>query len=110
MPKPSTPSPQLPSPLTESDIQPIAHIERKAALLLIAVASLVLAFLVYNNLVNLGQSWVYSGAITFEGLLLVLHGGVLMLGLLWLAKRNNNWTWRSALRKRVQGARYRSSP
>ena len=47
MPKPSTPSPQLPSPLTESDIQPIAHIERKAALLLIAVASLVLAFLVY---------------------------------------------------------------
>jgi phospholipid/cholesterol/gamma-HCH transport system substrate-binding protein len=33
--------------LTESDIQPIAHIERKAALLLIAVASLVLAFLVY---------------------------------------------------------------
>ena len=47
MPKPSTPSPQLPSPLTESDIQPIAHIERTAALLLIAVASLVLAFLVY---------------------------------------------------------------
>jgi lipopolysaccharide export system permease protein len=70
----------------------------------------VLAFLVYNNLVNLGQSWVYGGAITFEGLLLVLHGGVLLLGLLWLAKRNNNWTWRSALRKRVQSARYRSSP
>ena len=47
MPKPSNPSPQPPSPLAESDIQPIAHIERKAALLLVAVASLVLAFLVY---------------------------------------------------------------
>jgi lipopolysaccharide export system permease protein len=57
----------------------------------------VLTFLVYNNLVNLGQSWVYGGTISFGGLLLALHGGVLALGLLWLSKRNNNWTWRSAL-------------
>lgn len=69
----------------------------------------VLTFLVYNNLVNLGQSWVYGGAISFEGLLLLLHGGVLLLGLLWLGKRNNNWTLRSALRKLAAGARLRSS-
>jgi lipopolysaccharide export system permease protein len=70
----------------------------------------VLTFLVYNNLVNLGQSWVYGGAISFEGLLLLLHGGVLLLGLLWLGKRNNNWTLRSALRKLATGTRLRSSP
>ena len=58
----------------------------------------VLTFLVYNNLVNLGQSWVFGGSISFGGLLLGLHGGVLLLGVLWLSKRNNNWTLRAALR------------
>ncbi len=58
----------------------------------------VLTFLVYNNLVNLGQSWIFGGLISFGGLLVLLHGGVLLLGLLWLAKRNANWTVRSALR------------
>ena len=56
----------------------------------------VLAFMVYNNLVNLGQSWVYGGLISFTNLLALLHGGVLVLGLLWLAKRNTNWTLRAA--------------
>ena len=58
----------------------------------------VLTFLVYNNLVNLGQSWIFGGLISFGGLLVLLHGGVLLLSLLWLAKRNANWTVRSALR------------
>ena len=57
----------------------------------------VLAFMVYNNLVNLGQSWVFGGLVSFTNLLLFLHGGVLLLGLLWLAKRNTNWTLRAAL-------------
>ena len=70
----------------------------------------VLTFLAYNNLVNLGQSWVYSGTISFEGLLLLLHGGILLLGLFWLGKRNNNWTLRAALRKRAAGVSYRRSP
>jgi len=69
----------------------------------------VLTFLAYNNLVNLGQSWVYGGAISFEGLLLLLHGGILLLGLFWLGKRNNNWTLRAALRKRTAGVGRRSS-
>lgn len=58
----------------------------------------VLTFLVYNNLVNLGQSWVFGGIISFAGLLVALHGGVLLLGMLWLVKRNANWTLRAALR------------
>lgn len=57
----------------------------------------ILAFMVYNNLVTLGQSWVFGGIISFTALLLLLHGGVLLLGVLWLAKRNANWTLRTAL-------------
>ena len=50
--------------------------------------------MVYNNLVNLGQSWIFVGLISFGDLLLALHGGVLLLGLAWLAKRHNNWSLR----------------
>jgi lipopolysaccharide export system permease protein len=59
-----------------------------------------LTFVVYNNLVNLGQSWIFGGLTSFAGLMVFLHGGVLLLGLLWLAKRNANWTLRSAFRAR----------
>jgi len=52
---------------------------------------IVLAFVVYNNLVNLGQSWIFVGLIGFGNLLLLLHGGVLVLGLAWLARRHMNW-------------------
>ncbi len=64
-----------------------------------------LTFVVYNNLVNLGQSWIFGGAVSFAGLLVGLHGGVFMLGLLWLVKRNANWTLRSALRARPKTQR-----
>ena len=61
----------------------------------------VLAFMVYNNLVNLGQSWVFAGLVSFGGLLLVLHGGVLLLGLAWLAKRHTHWTLRLGRRPQL---------
>ena len=51
----------------------------------------VLAFVVYNNLLNLGQGWISAGLIGFGNLLLLLHGGVLLLGLGWLIKRHTNW-------------------
>ena len=57
-----------------------------------------LTFVVYNNLVNLGQSWVFVGLIPFANFLVGLHGGVLLLGLLWLAKRHWNWVLRPARR------------
>ena len=59
----------------------------------------VLTFLVYNNLINLGQSWIFGGSVSFGALLVILHGGVLLLALGWLAKRNANWTLRAALRR-----------
>lgn len=52
------------------------------------------AFVVYYNLLNLGQSWVSAGQVGFVSFLAALHGGVLLGGLLWLAKQHNSWTWR----------------
>lgn len=49
------------------------------------------AFVIYYNLLNLGQNWIASGKVTFFGFLLALHGGALILGSLWLAKSHNAW-------------------
>ncbi|MGH8856921.1 MAG: LptF/LptG family permease, partial [Polaromonas sp.] len=57
-----------------------------------------LTFVVYNNLLNLGQSWIFVGLISFSNFLLALHGGVLLLGLGWLVKRHSNWVLRPAAR------------
>lgn len=61
---------------------------------------ILLTFVVYNNFINLGQSWVFAGLISFGSLLAALHGGVLLLGLGWLAKRHFNWVVRPASRLR----------
>jgi lipopolysaccharide export system permease protein len=57
------------------------------------------AFVVYYNLINLGQSWISSGRVSFSGLLMSLHGGVLLLTLALLWLRHVQWTpaviWRS---------------
>ena len=51
------------------------------------------AFVVYYNLLNMGQSWVTSGRAAFVPFLVGLHGGIAAVGLLWLAKQHNNWTF-----------------
>ena len=61
----------------------------------------VLAFVVYNNLLNLGQGWMNAGLIGFGSLLVLLHGGVLLLGLAWLAKRHTHWTLRLGPRQQA---------
>jgi lipopolysaccharide export system permease protein len=55
------------------------------------------AFIFYYNLLNLGQTWIGSGQISFTRFMLTVHLGALLLGLLWLYKRHINWTLRSAL-------------
>ena len=60
----------------------------------------VLAFVVYNNMVNLGQSWIFGGLVSFGNLLVLLHGGVLVLGLGWLAKRHFQWRFGRTRRPR----------
>lgn len=63
-----------------------------------------LTFIVYNNLVSIGQSWIFAGLISAGAFLVLLHGGVLVLGTAWLFKRHNNWTLRSTLRRKRAGA------
>jgi lipopolysaccharide export system permease protein len=50
------------------------------------------AFVIYYNMLNLGQSWVSTGRYSAGGFLLALHGGALLIGLAWLAKRHFNWS------------------
>ena len=49
------------------------------------------SFVVYFNLLNLGQSWIGRQVTTFTGFLLLLHGGTFLFAVLWLAKQHNNW-------------------
>jgi lipopolysaccharide export system permease protein len=53
-----------------------------------------LTFVLYFNLLVLGKSWVASGKLSFGVCLIGLHGGALLAGGLWLAKRHNNWALR----------------
>ncbi len=53
----------------------------------------VAAFQVYLNFLNLGQNWIAAEKIGLGAYMLTLHGGVFLAGLLWLAKRHNNWGW-----------------
>jgi lipopolysaccharide export system permease protein len=57
-----------------------------------------LTFIVYFNLLVLGKNWIDTGQVNFGVFLIVLHGGALALGLLWLAKRHNNWVLKAMKR------------
>ena len=55
------------------------------------------AFMAYYNLVNLGQNWISLGKVAFGPYMLGLHGGVLVLSLMWLRIRHLNFSWRYLL-------------
>ncbi|HYW57252.1 MAG TPA: LPS export ABC transporter permease LptF [Polaromonas sp.] len=59
-------------------------------------------FVVYHNLLNLGQSWISVGAANFGSFLVALHGGTLLLALAWLTKRHLNWTFKGAANRQRQ--------
>jgi lipopolysaccharide export system permease protein len=56
------------------------------------------AFVVYYNLLNIGQGWVASGSVSLAAYLFLLHGVVFVLTLLWLLKRHHNLHLRDAIR------------
>ncbi|MDB5956345.1 LPS export ABC transporter permease LptF [Ramlibacter sp.] len=56
------------------------------------------AFIVYFNLLNLGQSWIASRRIGFVAFLLLVHGGTFLLASLWLARQHNGWAFSRLLR------------
>lgn len=55
------------------------------------------AFVLYFNLLNLGQSWIASGKFSFAGFLLTVHGGAFVMGTFWLVRGHCNWHWRQFL-------------
>ena len=62
------------------------------------------AFIVYYNLMTLGQSWVGAGRLGLMGFLVLLHGGMLLISLLVLAARHNHWTLGRLLPSRRSGS------
>lgn len=58
------------------------------------------AFIVYYNLMTLGQSWIAAGKVQLLFFTLQLHGGALALAVVWLAVRHNQWSLRQLWQKR----------
>ncbi len=57
------------------------------------------AFVAYYNLINLGQNWIASGRAGFGTFVLLVHGGVLLLGLLALAQRHHRFSLLAWMRR-----------
>jgi lipopolysaccharide export system permease protein len=55
------------------------------------------AFVVYFNLINVGQRWTGSGMMGLGTQLALLHGTVFVMALFWLLKRHHNISLRSWL-------------
>ncbi|MFN7856631.1 MAG: LPS export ABC transporter permease LptF [Acidovorax sp.] len=53
------------------------------------------AFIVYYNLMNLGQSWVAAGRLGLLPFMASLHGGMFLLATVILAARHNKWSIRN---------------
>jgi lipopolysaccharide export system permease protein len=51
-------------------------------------------FIVYYNLINLGQSWIANGKAYWVTHLFNLHGSITLAALVWLAVRHGHWHWR----------------
>jgi lipopolysaccharide export system permease protein len=51
-------------------------------------------FIVYYNLINLGQSWIANGATHWVRHLVLLHGSVAVLSMVLMAARQGSWHWR----------------
>lgn len=62
---------------------------------------IVFAFATYYNLVSIGQGWVRGGQIGILPMLLLLHGGILLAALGWLAWRQRSWRLRRVVRGRA---------
>ncbi|WP_370678584.1 LPS export ABC transporter permease LptF [Comamonas sp. GB3 AK4-5] len=69
-----------------------------------SLAVALLAFVIYYNLMTLGQSWVGSGRLTMPSFVLGLHGVVLLIGGLALLARHHRWSPAQLLPRRKQGA------
>ena len=60
------------------------------------------AFILYFNLLNIGQRMVSTGRLGAVPMLVALHGGIFALCLLWLIKRHHNFSFRSWLKRKLR--------
>jgi lipopolysaccharide export system permease protein len=51
-------------------------------------------FVAYYNLLTVGQNWIGAGRIGALPFMLLLHGGVMAVAMVWLGLRHMNWSWR----------------
>ncbi len=65
------------------------------------IAFALLAFVVYYNLLNVGFSRIASGRNEFASGMLMLHGGVFVLTMIWMTARHHQWSWRQWLPRRT---------
>lgn len=64
-----------------------------------------LVFVVYYNLINVGQNWIGLGRIGLLPWMLGLHGGVFILACGWLWLRHRQWSWRELWPRRAPATR-----
>ena len=57
------------------------------------------AFVIYFNVLNMGQSWIARERAGFFTFLLLVHGGTFLGACLWLGKQHNNWALAPLLRR-----------
>lgn len=63
-----------------------------------------LVFVVYYNLVNIGQNWIAHGRFGITAWMLGLHGLASCFTLTWLWVRQRQWSWRDLIASHAQGA------
>ena len=54
-------------------------------------------FVAYYNLLTVGQNWISTGRMSAGAFMLMLHGGVFLLAMVWLTLRHMNWSWRTLI-------------
>ncbi|MGJ4748687.1 LptF/LptG family permease [Leptospira sp. SA-E8] len=69
-----------------------------------------LMFQILQNLITIGQNWIRQGAIGFVPFMVLMHGGLLILALLWLGMRHRGWDWRLLLPNALRPVPLRTQP
>lgn len=64
-----------------------------------------LTFVVYYNLISIGQAWIAAGRINMAPYVIVLHGCVFVLAVGWIAGRHNAWSIAHLARGRARTER-----
>lgn len=57
--------------------------------------------MLYLNLINLGQSWISTHKVGALNYMVALHGGALLLALIWLSKHHRAWSVRAWISARL---------